>query len=100
MIPGFDIPYEDLHMTKNIVRMELNVLASAIIEGQSITELHELLHDADKEIHKLENPEIEEHYQTIWSVIDHNYPISESTSWEVIESLGAAFRFIDAKTLY
>ncbi len=100
MPADFDLPYEDLHATKEILRMEMNMLANAINQGSSIQELHALLKETDADIHKLKDPEITKTFRHIWYIIDHNYPIVETTNWEIIESLGTAFRFIDQKTLY
>ncbi|MEL7431832.1 MAG: hypothetical protein AAGI90_04785 [Chlamydiota bacterium] len=95
-----DIPYEDLHMTKSIVRMEMNMLAYAITKKESIAHLHELLKDAKQEIVKLKDQSLDKALQDIGYLIDHHYPISESTHWDIIASLGEKFRFIDRKTLY
>ncbi len=94
------LPYEDLHMTKSILRMELNVLAYAIIQGEPLSLLHSLLKEIDQVTNKLGHREMQLAVHDISYLIDHYYPISESTEWSVISSLGEKFRYIDRQTLY
>ena len=98
--PPPDIPYEDNHQTKEILRMEMNGLYQAIQDKKPVTYLHQLHKDTVPIVDKLNDPEIKEAFEQINSLIDHHYPISEQTPLDIIEKLGRCFKCIDERTMY
>ena len=100
MEPEFELPYENLYSTKTILRMGMQLLAFAIADGQSVKELCHLMQETSEQVEKLNDPEVTTTFQHMRYLIEHNYPICESTDWEIIHELGDGFRLIDRKTIY
>jgi len=98
--PSSDTPYEDLHFTKEIVRMGMSFISNAIRSKEEIAEIHKVMKETRMQVNKLKDPNIQQAFDQICYLLDHNYPISEHTNWDVIKMIGRCFYYIDEKTLY
>lgn len=95
-----DIPYEDHRQTKDIIRMLLQQLHIALGEGKEISSVHGILKEIKHETAKLEDTALVRAIGNMEYLINHNWPLSERTSMEVLQELKGYFLFIDEKTLF
>lgn len=98
--PQPNIPYEDHHQTKEIIRMYMVQLSIALQNAMGIKELHHLLNEIEKTMDKLHDEDISSTFHQLRSLIEHNFPINQNTKWEVLQNIGSCFSYIDRKTIF
>lgn len=95
-----EIPFEDRHQTKEIVRLQMQRIALGIQLGSPLSEMHQILQETRKEIGKLGDSAMQNAFQKLQQEILGNWPIQTTTPWDHLETIGRLFAFIDQKTVY
>ncbi len=95
-----DIPYEDHRQTKDIIRLLLQQLHLALGNGKEISSVHSILKEIKMESAKLDDLALVKAIGNMEYLINHNWPLSEQTSMEILQQLKSYFLFIDEKTIF
>lgn len=95
-----ELPYEDLHQTKDIIRLLLQQLHLTLSDGRDIASVHHVIKDIRQQTHKLGDLSLVKAVDNMAYLIDHNWPLSATSSLDMLHQLKGYFLYIDEKTVF